>query len=99
MSDSDYSSNNNKIFKNNDLKLNMQMSVINQFIIYLNSESSNETDNKNENNKLFLNNTLINCINCHSQSNGNSLIYELNNILSTAKFNILQYSLILLSNN
>lgn len=87
LSDINYNNNYNKIFENNNLELNGQISPINKLNTELDSKSSSETNYGDKINKLFQNDGLFKNIFSHQS----------NNILSMVNFNILQSSSTLFS--
>ena len=89
LTDTNYGSNYNKIFENNGLELDKQISAINKLDIYSSNKLSSKIDYKNGNNKFFQDSSFINNISRCSQDNRNFLCYQSNNIGSMADYDIL----------
>lgn len=75
LSNTDYGSNYNEIFKNNGSELDGQTPDIDKLDIPSSSESSSETNYGDKNNKFFQDNALVNSTGCHDPVNQNSLAY------------------------
>lgn len=94
LSNINYSSNYNKIFKNNSLELNNLILTIDKVNIHLSNDS--KIDYRDENNKFFQDNTLFNNINCRGLGNRNFFSYKTSNMVD---FDMLQLSPFLSPNN
>ena len=93
MSNTDYSSNYDEIFENNGPELDGQTLDIDELDIHSSSESSSKTDYGDGNDKFFQDNALVNGIGRRGPVNGNSSVYQSDEISSMADFNMLQLSL------
>lgn len=90
-SNTDYSSNYNKIFEINGPKPNSQTvnnEAISKLDIYFGSGSSSKTNYRNDN--IFQNNIFVNSINHCGLSSRSFLFYRLDETQSMVNFNILQ---------